>query len=82
MTAMERKLAGRLEALERQMLELQERAGMNVEALDAMRRDEAIEHMARTGDPEMIKEYIRNRRRTVCSPEFMTVVQKGEPHGQ
>jgi len=79
---MERKLSRRLEILERQILELQERAGLNGEALDQMRQDQAIDHMVRTGDPELIKEYLRNKRQSTCGPEFMTVVRKGEHHGQ
>ena len=65
MTAFERKLTQQVESLQRQVRELQQRAGLNDEALDAMKLDEAIEHMNRTRDPSMIKEYLHDRHLSV-----------------
>lgn len=63
MTAIERKLTQQVESLQRQVRELQQRAGLNDEALDAMKLDEAIEYMNRTGKSGLIKEYLKDRRR-------------------
>lgn len=71
MTAREKQLEARVAVLERMMMDVLTRTGMDTAEVRAYERAQAIEHMRRTEDPSAIKAYLKKL--NVCAPQGRTM---------